>query len=168
MPPATFKTFIWCVLVLAHITHPAATVVSCWDTCACANVCKLIMGVGWRLGDIFRNRGCGGVFLVVVNEFSTWRVYNEPSYCDSMLWIMEQLINEGTETTLDAATFIHLAWGMIQTGVEPLRRMVCDDAPISDVAGSLHLTHELLLNKKRDAFFLSYMSCRGKFKKTVL
>lgn len=31
---------------------------------------------------------------------------------------MEQLINEGTETTLDAATFIHRASGMFQAGVE--------------------------------------------------
>lgn len=79
---------------------------------------------------------------------------------------MEQLINEGTETTLDAATFIHLASVMFQTGVKPLRRTVCDDAPVSDVAGSLHLTHELLLNNKRDALFLElrYMSCRGKYK----
>lgn len=59
---------------------------------------------------------------------------------------MEHLINEGTETTLDAATFIYLASGMVQTGVEPLWRTACDDAP--DVAGSLHLTQELLLNKR--------------------
>lgn len=30
---------------------------------------------------------------------------------------MEQLINEGTETTLDMATFVHLGSGMFPTGV---------------------------------------------------
>lgn len=79
---------------------------------------------------------------------------------------MEQLINEGTETTLDAATFIPLASGMFQTGMEHLWRTACDDAPVSAVAGSLHLTHELLLNKRRDALFLQllYMSCWAEYK----
>lgn len=40
----------------------------------CANVCKLIIGFGRRLEDIFRNQGCSGFFFLVVvvaNEFST-------------------------------------------------------------------------------------------------
>lgn len=46
-------------------------------------------------------------FFAVANEFSTWGEYNEPSFYDSLLWIMEQLINGGT-SNIERGDFIHL------------------------------------------------------------
>lgn len=37
----------------------------------CANVCKLISGIGRRLEDILGTRAVVGFFLVVANGFST-------------------------------------------------------------------------------------------------
>lgn len=45
----------------------------CTHVRKCANVCKLIIGIGRRLEDIFRNQGCTVFFylVAVANEIST-------------------------------------------------------------------------------------------------
>lgn len=117
MPPANVQNCFWCVLVLdcySFIWHSVLPryLCMCVSVCVRAHVCKLIISVGWRLEDILGTRAIAR-FFSVANEFSTWRVYNEPSFYDSLLWIMEQLINGGT-SNVEHGDFIHLcSWKVL-------------------------------------------------------
>lgn len=70
MPPANVQNillmrsgFSQCYSSSCHRSVFQRYVRVCTSVRKCANVCKLIIGIGRGLEDIFRNQGCSGVFF---------------------------------------------------------------------------------------------------------